>query len=457
MKYYRTTKNPQKSISFHLLCYKFFCDLADPKRSDYHYSVLKKHRNKINGLQVSFILERLLERNQYHEAVNFLTLGNHATPKLQIDAELARVYQFLGKHDEANTILKSIINNHGFDPKVFRLLSATYAPHSSHDPYLEVALRAWENNTFDKNSTVQLGFGISKFLLELEDPLAFTYLNICNDVQSQLYPYRKEADRLQTYALINAQKAHIFQKQIFTKITPVFICSMPRSGTTLLEKMLCEHNELLAGGEIGVGMKLVKRHFSKNGKLIPLNELTPLKIKNFALDFEKEISFRNLNSKKYVIDKSMSTFSIMPYIALAIPNAKFIILHRDIREIALSLYTNFFELGAHRYSNTWEGILFRIRLFKQTICSFNDVIAGRALDVSYSDLVESAPETRKRIFDFLGVDAQGSSGLVVQNYTTRTLSVSQVRNTVNSNSRKKWRVYEDQMSEFLLLLGDKDF
>jgi hypothetical protein len=457
LRHYRSVKKQHRSVNFHILSYKLFCDIAEHKRSQYHYAVLKKHCDKVNSFQLSFILERLFEQNQYAEAISFLTDCKNTTTNYQIDAELARVYQFLGRHSEANKILQNLIDLHGFDPKVFRLLSTTYSPVSSKDEYLKLAIRTWNNNSIDAKSKVQLGFAISKLLLQIGDLSAFNYLNICNRLQSQIYPYQKELDRYQTHALINAQKSTTCHVTDPAKFTPIFICSMPRSGTTLLEKILCENGGFLAGGEVGVGMKLVKRHFSKDGMLVPINKISPLKIKKFASDYERELDFRNLASNSYIVDKSMATFSIMPYVALAIPNAKFVVLHRDIREVALSLYTNFFEFGTHRYSNAWDNILFRIRLFRETVSSFHDVMDGRVLNVSYSNLVESTADTQSKIFEFVGADISSLTDTVSQSYTTRTLSVNQVRNRVHSDSREKWRIYEDKMVDFLSLLEDDDF
>ena len=51
------------------------------------------------------------------------------------------------------------------------------------------------------------------------------------------------------------------EKRLFNKIKPIFICGMPRSGTTLVEQIIASHQDVFGAGELVYIQRLIKKFF----------------------------------------------------------------------------------------------------------------------------------------------------------------------------------------------------
>ena len=114
----------------------------------------------------------------------------------------------------------------------------------------------------------------------------------------------------------------------------IFIVGMPRSGTTLTESILSTADDIVAGGE--------KVFFTNNLWSIFSDLKTNQKINP---DFIEELGNRYMstielhrNNQKNFIDKMPANFLYYKFIKLALPGSKFIHVHRNPWDNAISLF-----------------------------------------------------------------------------------------------------------------------
>lgn len=233
------------------------------------------------------------------------------------------------------------------------------------------------------------------------------------------------------------------------------ICSLPRSGTTLIEQMLDRHPNVSGVGEIPAVEALVADLSMHGGwpdavTLIDRAGLDQLQA-NY-LSFVSKLARRGVDIT--TLDKTIHTWRRIPAVAAVLPGAKLIRLRRDPRDNAISMFLSNF----HRESMGWQRSLEEIRSVITAERRFVPEIAKHLgvelLDISFEEFVAAPREHLAKTLDFLGLpwcdeclQPEGNRRVVI------TLSHEQVRRPVNSEGIGRWRNYaehfDDRWSEVL--------
>ena len=123
----------------------------------------------------------------------------------------------------------------------------------------------------------------------------------------------------------------------------IFICGMPRYGSTLVEQMIAAHNEVSGAGELSYVRDTVAKNF--------LEELRFNKQKII----EEASAERNILAEQYiellkhhkfetniVTDKAPQNFLWLGFIKIFFPNSKIIHSYRNSKDNCLSIFKNYF-------------------------------------------------------------------------------------------------------------------
>ena len=259
----------------------------------------------------------------------------------------------------------------------------------------------------------------------------------------------------------------MFQKLEFTpidkkiKVKPIFICGMPRSGTSLCEQILSTHSRVVGAGELSLLTDLTKIE-----KLI---QTSPDKIKLFRENLKDKNFLQNvrdsyLNSieeysngkTEYVTDKLPHNFILIGLIKLIFPEAKIIYCKRDPIDNCYSLYTHKFIDMSHQYSydQVMLGKYYSLHtnLMKFWLNKFNDIfVLDNEKLVSYQEIISKELinycnlEWEKECLNFHNTKRQ-----------VRTASIEQVRQPINKKSIGAWKKYEQYLPELLSTLKSQN-
>ncbi|HWY16539.1 MAG TPA: sulfotransferase [Rhizomicrobium sp.] len=242
---------------------------------------------------------------------------------------------------------------------------------------------------------------------------------------------------------------------------PIFIVGIPRSGSTLLEQILCGHTAIEGLGELADLGNTIASGVPSGGKEGQASVDYVKRLRSLAADDFRSICGRYLDltarrrrlGRPYFTDKALTNFWHAGLIHLILPNAKIIDVRRHPLDCGWSCFKTRFPTGqpfADKLSDIGQHYADYVRL----MAHFDHVLPGRIHRVIYEDLVAN-PETEiRRLFDYLGLPFEEQCLRFHENpRTVRTLSVEQVRMPLYRSGMGQWRPYEPWLGPLRAALG----
>jgi tetratricopeptide (TPR) repeat protein len=232
--------------------------------------------------------------------------------------------------------------------------------------------------------------------------------------------------------------------------TPVFIFGLPRSGTTLVERILGCHSAVFPAGELSnFANCVIGIAAGTTGAPVPAVDL----IKRSVRCDLQSLGERYLEgtshiggSEPYFTDKMPLNFLYCGLIALSLPRAHLIHVTRHPMAVCLAMYKTLFKQG-YPFSYSFEEIAQYYMAYRALMDHWKRLFPGRILDVQYEKLVASPREQSERMLEFCGLHWEESC-LHFHNsaYPSATASASQVRRPLYQSSVSTWRHYEAEVA-----------
>ena len=246
----------------------------------------------------------------------------------------------------------------------------------------------------------------------------------------------------------------------FESSEPIFIVGMPRTGTTLVERILSSHPAVFSAGELTNFSLAVKRSAGT-----PSNRVLDVE----TLDAAGNADARALGAA-YVdstrprtghtprfIDKMPLNFFYAALIHRALPNAKIICLRRNALDACLSNYRQLFATAFEYYDYAFDLLdtgRYYVR-FDALARLWRDAIPTNYTEVSYEDVVEHTEREARRLIAFCGLDWDERCLAFAANAApVATASAVQVRQPIYRTALDRWRKYETELEPLRRLLSD---
>jgi hypothetical protein len=236
---------------------------------------------------------------------------------------------------------------------------------------------------------------------------------------------------------------------------PVFILGLPRTGSTLVERIISSHSAVYAAGEL--------RHFSgammeEIRKLGPVADRADLVRKSLQIDM-LEVGRRYIEMTRpatghtpHFIDKLPLNCIYIGVIHLALPEAKIIHLRRTPLDACYAIYKFLFN-QAYSWSYDLDEIAQYYIAYRQLMDHWRSVLPGRIIDVVYEDVVEDLEGEAERLIAELGLQWEPACLEFHDNEAAAmTGSAVQVRKKIYSSSVGRWRDYDEQLKPLAVAL-----
>ena len=257
-----------------------------------------------------------------------------------------------------------------------------------------------------------------------------------------------------------------FTPQLFNRLAgagddtrlPVFVFGMPRSGTTLVEQVLASHSRVHGAGEL----RLAREVFVSIPDLLgrPDEMLPCLEVLDAAA--VRQLSRRHRDGlhatlqaispqPDRIVDKMPDNYLHLGLLALLFPQATFIHVRRDLRDVAVSCWmTNFRSI---RWANDREHLAGRCRDYWRLMQHWRTVLPVSVHEVGYERLVDDFETEARRLLAVSGLEWEPACGRFHQTARpVRTASVTQVRQPLYRRALKRWKHYEATLSDLFARL-----
>ncbi|SNS51228.1 tetratricopeptide repeat-containing sulfotransferase family protein [Antarctobacter heliothermus] len=376
--------------------------------------------------------------------------------QFQPRAEKAVYLQHIGEFAEAEEILRFLIKRAPKEGETYRVLTA--GRKMKKDEALIGQMQAlWKDSSITEMSRMHLGYGLAKAMEEIgaQDKI-FGYLEPANQLQRKIAPFDAAERDSEWRAFLDAQETDDYSP-VGQEQAPraVFVTGMPRSGTTLVEQIIASHSQAHPGGELGHALKQAVLQFGPAHQMAPLAKLSPMKLARWAEAYTRLVRRDTGQTSGVVTDKSIQTHMIFGLVSRGLPGARIVVVHRDPRDTALSIYKNHFKLGTHRYANDLADIAHAIKMFRRSVAHWKTRLPGRIHEVRYDELVGDPEPQARALVAAAGLDWEDAClNFHTSRKNVKTLSLTQVRQPIHAGRREAWRKFETELAPFIEAWGD---
>lgn len=229
-----------------------------------------------------------------------------------------------------------------------------------------------------------------------------------------------------------------------TSKTPVFIVGLPRTGTTLVERIVSSHSHVESIGETLVFENLLRDGRGRVGDVNTkdLRKAAKQNPRVLARDYMSGVEYL-FGDKPMFIEKYTYNFLHLGLIARAFPDARLIHLQRNPMDACFAMYKQpFFS-----FAFTLEDLARYYPAYDRLMQHWRSLLGDRLVEVSYEDIVADNENQVRRLLDKLGLEFEQSCLDFDRNPTpSATASAVQVRGKVHSRSVGKWQRYEQQLT-----------
>ena len=432
------------------------------RAEEIYKKILKKDPNNIKCLNN---FANLMKKLRDFDSAKKLLLRAEEIENINIDIlfNLAECYQSLGELDQAKEYAYKILYlepNHTATHRFISLI-INHNSNKSHLPKLIEIEKSDNFKNFSSNQKVDIFFSLGKAYEDTKKyEKSFSYLEKANLIKNKEINYNSFSHEKLIKNIIKLFEDFDFDK--IKKKEPqnqiIFICGMPRSGSTLIEQMIAAHNEVSGAGELSYVRDTVVKNFQEELRF------------NKQKIIEEASAERNIIAEQYielleyhkfktniVTDKAPQNFLWLGFIKIFFPNSKIIHSYRNSRDNCLSIFKNYFPSNDMLWSFDQSNIANYYNLYLDLMNFWKIKFNESIFDISYENLVQSPEDNLKKIFSFCNLtwDPNCLDFYKSKKTPISTVSVNQASKPIYKSSVNSNEGFSKYLTEMFHILDTK--
>jgi hypothetical protein len=313
--------------------------------------------------------------------------------------------------------------------------------------------KIFSEDSFGEDQKGIISFALGKAYDDLKDTeMAIKFLTLGNEMM-----HKKRKSNITDEINIITDIKNIFQDidlsirhKSFSNKKIIFICGMPRSGTTLVEQIISSHNKVYGAGELPFLSSAVHNNLFIHNKL---DKQKIAKFLNSPKNLINDQYFENISlfdiDEHVLTDKAPLNFKWIGFIKVFFPNSKIIHCKRNPSDNCLSIYKNNFSSPKMNWAFDQKSISNYYNNYNYLMKFWNSKISDSIHTVEYEKIVSDKKNEIEKLLEFCQLELDENCFNHHKNTKTpiKTASISQARQAVYSSSVHSSDKYKDHLKE----------
>ena len=234
---------------------------------------------------------------------------------------------------------------------------------------------------------------------------------------------------------------------------PLFIVGLPRSGLTLVERILIRHEQVASVGEVNdFALAVMRAAGPSGGEEDLVRRATQVDPAALGESYWSAIQGYG-HPKPLIIDRTPLNFVHLGLIARALPRARIVHLRRHPIASGYAMYKTLFRAG-YPFSYDLDDIGRYSVAYQRLMNYWRALLPGRFLDLDYESLIEDQEGTTRRLLEYCGLPWRDEVLRFHEDPApTATASAAQVRRPIYRESKDLWRNYRTELAPLARLLA----
>jgi tetratricopeptide (TPR) repeat protein len=394
--------------------------------------------------------ELLVHAREHARALEIYERAVAAAPAdARLTAKRAVLHTFLGHFELAERDHERVLALKPGDAEALKALSELRPQTPEHNYIAAMEARASDTRLAPQEAAA-LHFGLAKSYEDLGQYAAsWQHVSTANRIARTRIPYEPATDRAVIDAIIEAFPGLEPVAGDTTGERPIFIVGMPRTGTTLVERILGSHSQVDAAGELtalseAIGITAGQAAPQARGWLDYVAALPRLDAASIAREYLARC--RSLRgSRPRFSDKNPVNFFYCGLILRAFPRAHIVHVTRHPLAACYAIYKTQFD-GTYPFSYDLEELGDFYLGYRRLMAHWHRVLPGRMLDIAYEDIVTAQEVATRRLIDYLELPFEEACLDFHRNPASTTTSTVEVRQPVYDSSLRQWKQFAAELA-----------
>lgn len=279
------------------------------------------------------------------------------------------------------------------------------------------------------------------------------------DIVRRHWPYPRAAKRARVAALVetfSAARLADAPPRATAGHKPIFVYGLPRSGTTLTERILAAHSRVTPMGETSAFVQALRtaanQPRARDVDASMVRRAGALDYGEVARHYIRHTAFLAPGAE-FATEKLPHNYEYVGPIHLAFPEAPLIHVRRAPMDSLFGAFRLMFAEDAYLWSYAFEDLAENYRQYRQLMTHWRAALGDRVHEVTLETLIDHPEAEIRRLLDACGLAFE--PGCLAPHQTeggVSTASSSQVRAPINREGVGAWRRYATQLEPLRAML-----
>jgi len=233
---------------------------------------------------------------------------------------------------------------------------------------------------------------------------------------------------------------------------PIFIVGLPRSGSSLVERILSSHSQVSSAGELDsfalslteAARRSAQREQLAREELVAIS--ATLDFAALGAEYVRRARATSGAAGRF-IDKMPLNYLYCGLIRRALPQARIVHVYRGPMAAGYAMYKTLFKSG-YPFSYDLGEIARYYAAYRRLMRHWDATLPGAIHPVSYEALIADQRGETRKLLEYCGLEWEDGCIDFHRNPTPiTTASAAQVRRPLYDSSVAQWRHYEPQLAE----------